>query len=986
MAFLRLRRYRVYVLAALLLLFLTFRLAHNSELGSQQKLVVDGYTTPPGESGTHAHSNDDGAHPDAGLTEVDGSRNDAFVNDRKLVAQADVPSGQPVQLPESQTSLAIKSNHGILNGLPSPPPIAPQRSAAAEQVLAIQGDGNEDFNSINKAVPSASEQEMAITQQPLPSTNAIHWVKMAEFFPIPEESLIPLPTGKPESLPSIQHKFETESREAREIRESRLASVRNEMKHAWTGYRTYAWTHDELAPNSKGFSDPFCGWAASLVDALDTLWIMKMYDEFDEAYEAVKHIDFTTTPYRDEIPVFETIIRYLGGLVAAYDVSGGIDGKYPMLLTKAVQLAEILMGVFDTPNRMPLLYYNWKPTYSPQPKTASTSVSVAELGSMSMEFTRLAQLTGHNRYYDAIARITNAFEEWQNRVNGTAIPGIFPEHIDASGCNVTAAILAVDENAGNGDGETDPLSFDRAEDEIQIAKALRSNFVNFGKEPSTLHTDRDPSSKNLLEDSTHTNGVGKRALSSSAVEGAAAAVKASEFVCIPQNLTAVGYGMQMYSMGGSQDSTYEYFPKANFGADICQQYILLGGLVPRYRAMYEKVADAVKGHLLYRPMIKEDRDILFSAKAASLDSNSKNLVYNYEVTHLTCFLGGMFAMGGRIFDRPEDIEIGAKLADGCVWSYEVMPTGIMPEAAIVAPCFNATSCSWNETAWFEQLDPESGWRDKELVEHEQRMQAWIKIKNDIEQLQQALDEDEERERLENEPLTPARPPASAVAETREAVSASISKRDNLAGDETAGLSADAESNDATTNILQNAPNPGGTGSDIQSAGDAESPVPQAPAASGVDAAAARGSLSEKLVLPPMPNRPMSHRDFVNSRIERDSLQPGFIYINDRRYILRPEAIESVWYMYRITGDPSWQEKGWRMFEAVIRASRTDCGHSGIIDVTVDPSLSNNQLDNMESFWFAETLKYFYLLFTTPDVISLDDYVLNTEAHPFKRPT
>ncbi len=100
----------------------------------------------------------------------------------------------------------------------------------------------------------------------------------------------------------------------------------------------------------------------------------------------------------------------------------------------------------------------------------------------------------------------------------------------------------------------------------------------------------------------------------------------------------------------------------------------------------------------------------------------------------------------------------------------------------------------------------------------------------------------------------------------------------------------------------------------------------------------------------------------------------------------PEAIESVWYMYRITGDAVWQERGWRMFQAVIKATRTEAGHSAIPDVTADPSAEPNPLDNMESFWFAETLKYFYLLFTKPDVVSLDDYVFNTEAHPFKRPT
>jgi len=90
-------------------------------------------------------------------------------------------------------------------------------------------------------------------------------------------------------------------------------------------------------------------------------------------------------------------------------------------------------------------------------------------------------------------------------------------------------------------------------------------------------------------------------------------------------------------------------------------------------------------------------------------------------------------------------------------------------------------------------------------------------------------------------------------------------------------------------------------------------------------------------------------------------------------------------MYRITGDPSWQEKGWRMFEAIIRATSTDIAHSAIADVAPVDGATPSQEDSMESFWMAETLKYFYLLFETPDVISLDEWVLNTEAHPFRRP-
>jgi len=73
-----------------------------------------------------------------------------------------------------------------------------------------------------------------------------------------------------------------------------------------------------------------------------------------------------------------------------------------------------------------------------------------------------------------------------------------------------------------------------------------------------------------------------------------------------------------------------------------------------------------------------------------------------------------------------------------------------------------------------------------------------------------------------------------------------------------------------------------------------------------------------------------------------------------------------------------------MFQAVIRATQTEIGHSAISDVTTKDK-HPTETDSMESFWLAETLKYFYLLFAEPDVISLDDWVLNTEAHPFRRP-
>jgi len=107
---------------------------------------------------------------------------------------------------------------------------------------------------------------------------------------------------------------------------------------------------------------------------------------------------------------------------------------------------------------------------------------------------------------------------------------------------------------------------------------------------------------------------------------------------------------------------------------------------------------------------------------------------------------------------------------------------------------------------------------------------------------------------------------------------------------------------------------------------------------------------------------------------------GFKSIDDPSYQLRPEAIESVFILYRLTADPSWLEKGWKMFEAIVKHTKTDIAHARLVSV-MDETPAHE--DSMESYWLAETLKYFYLLYSEPDLVSLDDFVLNTEAHPFR---
>lgn len=126
--------------------------------------------------------------------------------------------------------------------------------------------------------------------------------------------------------------------------------------HAWNGYKKHAWGKDEVTPITGKHDNPFGGWAATLVDSLDSLLIMGLTDEFEKALEVVEQIDFHTTETK-HINVFETTIRYLGGLLAAYDLT---NGKYPVLLRKAVEIGEFLYAAFDTPNRMHMARWDWR--------------------------------------------------------------------------------------------------------------------------------------------------------------------------------------------------------------------------------------------------------------------------------------------------------------------------------------------------------------------------------------------------------------------------------------------------------------------------------------------------------------------------------------------------------------------------------------------------------------------------------------------------
>lgn len=126
-------------------------------------------------------------------------------------------------------------------------------------------------------------------------------------------------------------------------------------------------------------------------------------------------------------------------------------------------------------------------------------------------------------------------------------------------------------------------------------------------------------------------------------------------------------------------------------------------------------------------------------------------------------------------------------------------------------------------------------------------------------------------------------------------------------------------------------------------------------------------------------------EIVVFNTEKGNTNDFYIKPRDKHNLQRPETVESLFYLYRLTGDEKYRKYGYEIFKNFLRYTKvtdgSDVSYTTLEDVTRIPPTKG---DNTESFWFAETLKYLYLLFDDNNLVPLDKYVFNTEAHPFPR--
>lgn len=182
------------------------------------------------------------------------------------------------------------------------------------------------------------------------------------------------------------------------------------MKHAWDNYKLFAWGKNELRPLSKrahtgsvfGAGDL----GATIVDGLDTLYLMGLMKDYDEGRDWVAR-HFTLDNVSADLSVFETNIRFIGGFLAMYAFTGD-----QMYRDKAAYVADKMLPAFRTPTGIPNALVNVRSGSSKNYGWASSGSSIlSEFGTLHLEFAYLSDVTGNKVYREKVDTIRQVLKD-----------------------------------------------------------------------------------------------------------------------------------------------------------------------------------------------------------------------------------------------------------------------------------------------------------------------------------------------------------------------------------------------------------------------------------------------------------------------------------------------------------------------------------------------------------------------------------------------
>ncbi|CAN8098067.1 unnamed protein product [Discula destructiva] len=218
--------------------------------------------------------------------------------------------------------------------------------------------------------------------------------------------------------------------------QTRADAVKQTFQISWDGYYKYAFPGDSLLPVTNGFTNDRNGWGASAVDAFSTALIMGKTEVVAQILDWVPQIDFSISFNDTGVSVFETTIRYLGGLLSAYDLLtgplaseyGNNTSKAATVLAQAKSLGDNLKFAFDTPTGI-----SDNSIFLNPPRLAnSTDNGVATIGTLVLEWTRLSDLTGDPTYGELAQKGESYLIKPLNPELGEPFPGLLGSGVSIS--------------------------------------------------------------------------------------------------------------------------------------------------------------------------------------------------------------------------------------------------------------------------------------------------------------------------------------------------------------------------------------------------------------------------------------------------------------------------------------------------------------------------------------------------------------------------
>ena len=702
----------------------------------------------------------------------------------------------------------------------------------------------------------------------------------------------------------------------------RRAAVAASVRHAWRGYRDHAWPADELAPVSRRGIE-WLDVGLTIVDALDTLLVVGLDEEAREARDWLASPAMRFDADRNA-NVFESTIRVLGGLVAAHNLGGDTVGGH--LLAKALDLAEKLAPAFKTKTGIPIMDVNFRTGDPHQPKWTQKS-SLSEAGTLVLEWEALEE---------ALRRAENV----------TADDGV-DDHGGAEGAEGADSDADGDDHHGSIDDDVE-FEYGFCPDggglmEFPVARAVDENGAEIVPEKpavaaSTLAALRGRRyAREIADGARRAFNAVKHAVFEPHHDG----LPPSQVSCE----TAQFDRRSAITLGARGDSYYEYLLK----------HWIHSGRPAGGEAAYLQAMDGVLMHLLHRSSGEGE---VFGGYAAR-DADEPGV--GAPAT-------GAGGPGAATAGGSEGNPPGEKTSP--VSPAVSQPPPPPPTSSDDSPPPGTSKKArrrWYDRDWDAvfPLLPERLTRQPRFVRGRAAAVARTKGLLYVAERQGGVFGEVTHKQ---DHLACFLPGLLALGHgeglgrrwgggdaAREAAAARALNR--------LGLDANATHLDvarelARTCVQTYARMPTGLAPEIAHF--------LVPGVRGGNPAAAKNK-----------NAKNPKARFVGYG---DVLVKG----SDAHNLLRPETIESLWALWRVTGEEEWRDAGWEMWRAWERHARVDTGgYASVDNVTQAPEKGPiKRIDKMESFWLGETLKYLYLLFSDdPSLLPAECFVFNTEAHP-----